>query len=257
MMPENTLVAFEKAIALGVHTLELYVVISKDRQVIVSHEPYMSRYICLDSLGRPIPVEDDMKYNIYRMNHSEIMNFDCGSKYVDNFPNQKKIKTYKPRLDEVFSLATSLRASVKYNIEIKAKPKYDEVYTPDPKEFVELVIQSIDRHAAFDSCNLQSFDLRILEEIKRQAPGMKIAILVDEFEDISTKLAQLSYKPDIISPYFKLLDQEKVSFYKQKGFEIIPWTVNTKADMMNMMALDVDAIITDYPDVLMDLLNKN
>jgi len=54
LMPENTLSAFEKAIDLGVHTLELDLAISKDRKVVVSHEPYINRLFCLDTIGNEI-----------------------------------------------------------------------------------------------------------------------------------------------------------------------------------------------------------
>ena len=55
LLPENALPAFKKAIELGVHTLEMDVVISKDNKVIVSHEPFMSRRICLKPSGEEIP----------------------------------------------------------------------------------------------------------------------------------------------------------------------------------------------------------
>ncbi len=60
LMPENTIPAFKKAIDLGVTTLELDVVISKDHQVVVSHEPFMNHNIALDSFGNEISPEDEM-----------------------------------------------------------------------------------------------------------------------------------------------------------------------------------------------------
>ncbi|WP_052823473.1 glycerophosphodiester phosphodiesterase family protein [Neotamlana sedimentorum] len=188
LMPENTLPAFKKAIELGVQTLELDVAVSSDNVVIVSHEPFLSRTICLDIEGNPIPKEDDMKYNLYQMTFDSIKQYDCGLKKHPRFPEQQKIKTYKPALDEVFKLAKQLNPNIKFNIEIKAKPKYDGIYTPTPKAFVALVLKVIEANNAFAETNLQSFDLRILEEIKIQAPKMKVAILVDEDENITKKL---------------------------------------------------------------------
>ena len=85
--------------------------------------------------------------------------------------------------------------------------------------------------------NLQSFDLAILEEIKKQAPKMKVALLVDDNETIEEKLGAMSYQPEIISPYFKLLSAESVKGYQTKGFQIIPWTVNEEKDMKQMIRL--------------------
>jgi glycerophosphoryl diester phosphodiesterase len=253
LMPENTLPAFIKAIALGVHTLELDVAVSKDHKVIVSHEPYMNPDICLDPNGKEIPEPDGEKYNLYQLTATEIKAFDCGTKFYERFPIQEKIQTYKPSLDEVFSTSEGLNPNIKYNIEIKALPEYDGVFTPKPKEFVKLVLQTIQEYQVFSRCNLQSFDVRILEEIKKQAPEMEVAILVDASEGISEKLKQLSYKPEIISPYFKLLDIETTNYYQEQGFKVIPWTVNTASQMQEMIHFNVDGIITDFPDVLLQI----
>ena len=101
--------------------------------------------------------------------------------------------------------------------------------------------------------NLQSFDLVILEEIKKQSSNMPVALLVDEDETIETKLEKLSYKPEIISPYFRLLTSEIINEYHSKDFLIIPWTVNEEQDMFKMLRWNVDGIITDYPDRLLEI----
>ena len=254
LLPENTIEAFEKAIELGVHTLELDVAISKDEIVVVSHEPIMNPVICMDSNGKNIPSDEAEKYNLYQMTYDSIKQFDCGTKFHPRFPKQKKLKTFKPSLDEVLKFAKALDSEIKFNIELKARPEYDGIFTPNPKEFVKLVLNVINTNNAFSESNLQSFDLRILEETKLQAPTMKVAILVDENESITTKLNQLSFKPEIISPYFKLLDIKNIKGYQKDGYEIIPWTVNSIEDMNQMIDFQVDGIITDYPDRLIDLI---
>ncbi|MCB4799542.1 glycerophosphodiester phosphodiesterase family protein [Neotamlana laminarinivorans] len=255
LMPENTLPAFKKAIELGVNTLELDVAVSHDGVVVVSHEPFLSRVICLDIEGNPIPEEDDMKYNLYQMTFDSIKQFDCGLKMHPRFPEQEKLKAYKPSLDEVFKMAKQLNPEIKFNIEIKAKPNFDEVFTPKPKEFVALVLKVIEANNAFAETNLQSFDLRVLEEIKKQSPKMKVAILIDEDENITTKLNSLSYKPEIISPYYKLLNTNNVEAFKRENYKVIPWTVNSLESMETMINYKVDGIITDYPNVLLNMLN--
>jgi len=256
LFPENSLPAFEKAIDLGVTTLELDIAITKDNKVVVSHEPFMSRTICLTPNGEAITETEDMAFNLYKMTHDEIKQFDCGTTFHPSYPNQEKVKVYKPLLNEVFDLVASKNADVFFNIEIKSKPSYYGTYTPHPEAYVAIVLDEIKRSGFESKVNLQSFDLTILEYIKKQSPNMPVALLIDEYEAIETKLASLSYKPEIISPYFKLLNKEVVDDLKEKHFKIIPWTINSTADMQQIMQLDIDGIITDYPDRLLTLLNQ-
>ncbi|BAO76650.1 glycerophosphodiester phosphodiesterase [Winogradskyella sp. PG-2] len=254
LLPENSLPAFEKAIDLGVTTLELDIAITKNNNVVVSHEPYMNSTICYNPLGEEIPEAMDSKYNLYEMTHEEIKTFDCGSKFHPTYTNQQKLKVYKPLLSEVFDLVKSKNSDVKFNIEIKSMPEYYDIYTPIPEVYVALVLGEIKAHGMFEKVNLQSFDLEVLEKIREQSVDMEVALLVDENETIKSKLKKLSYKPEIISPYFKLLTAEKVEYYHSEGFQIIPWTINEVEDIKKMMSWQVDGIITDYPDLLIELL---
>lgn len=256
LLPENTLPAFEKAIDLGVHTLELDLAITKDKQAIVSHEPFMSRSICLDAQGDAISEANDKAYNLYEMTYEDIKQFDCGSKFHQRFPDQEKMPTYKPLLKEVFEMAEAKNSKIRYNIEIKSSPSYDEVFTPKPEAFVAIVLNEIKEAGVFDRVNLQSFDRRTLEAIKKQAPEMTVALLVDEDEVIWDKIKLMTYQPEIISPYYKLLDAKMVSDLQKENFKVIPWTVNAPKDMHIMIDYKVDGIITDYPDKLQKILSK-
>ncbi|NNC51093.1 MAG: glycerophosphodiester phosphodiesterase, partial [Flaviramulus sp.] len=207
LMPENTIPAFLKAIDLGVNTLELDVVVTKDNIVLVSHEPYMNPEICLDINGNEIPENKGKVYNIYKMTLDSVKLYDCGIKAHPRFLNQEKIKATKPTLDEVIKESKKLNANIKFNIEIKYEPSYKGVFAPEPTQFVSLVLKVLEKNNALESSNLQSFDLSILEEIKKQEPDIMVALLVDENESILEKILKLSYKPEIISPYFKLLDE--------------------------------------------------
>ena len=61
-------------------------------------------------------------------------------------------------------------------------------------------------------------------------------------------MKKISFTPQIYSPYYKLLDQEKVTEIKQSGMKVIPWTVNEQADIDRVKTMKVDGIITDYPE---------
>ena len=257
LYPENSLPAFSKAIELGVHTLELDVVISKDHKVVVSHEPYMNHLIALDVYGNTISKEKGLSYNLYQMTYDSIQMYDCGSKVHPRFPEQKKLKVYKPLLDEVIVLGDSMtNKTIRYNIEIKSLPEYDCIYTPNVEEFVKLVVEVIRSKKISERTTLQSFDLRALEFIKQQAPDITIALLVDDKESIQEKLKALSFQPDILSPYFKLLSAENVREFQEANLKVIPWTLNEINDMQQMIDFKVDGIITDYPNRLNTLLKR-
>ena len=177
-------------------------------------------------------------------------------KFIHAFQKQKLEKVYKPLLSEVFKMSDSLNSNIRYNIELKAQPDYDNIYTPTPKVFVKLVLDVINDNKVSERTNLQSFDLRILEEIKKQDADMHVALLVDEDETIAYKLSKLSYEPEIISPYYGLLNKATVEGYQNQGYKIIPWTVNDKEAIIKMISYDVDGIITDYPDQLISILDN-
>ncbi|NRD24559.1 glycerophosphodiester phosphodiesterase [Winogradskyella litoriviva] len=256
LMPENSLPAFEKAIELGVTTLELDIAISKDNKVVVTHEPYMNPLICLDATGEVIPDALETHYNLYKMDYNEIKQFDCGSKFHPRFPNQQKIKTFKPLLSEVFDLVKRKNSDVKFNIEIKSEQDYYNIFTPKPEAYVALVLDELKRNDMLSRVILQSFDIKILREIRKQSPKTEIALLVDENEEIWDKISKLDIVklPEIISPYYKLLDEKKVRNLQAENFKVIPWTINEEKDMEQMMKWKVDGIITDYPNRLIDLL---
>ncbi|MCA0132845.1 glycerophosphodiester phosphodiesterase family protein [Winogradskyella alexanderae] len=256
LYPENTLPAFKKAIELGVTTLELDIVISKDNKVVVSHEPYINSVICYDVNGNTISEDEALQYNFYKLNYEAIKHFDCGSKFHPVYPNQKKLKTYKPLLKDLFDLVESLGANVRFNIEIKSDEEYYGKFTPFPREYVSVVLKEINDSGFTNRSNLQSFDINVLEEINKQDPKMPVALLVEEDEEILKKLQSLSFKPKIISPFYKLLSKDLISTLHAENHLVIPWTINEVKDMTHLIDMGVDGIITDYPDRLIDLLEN-
>lgn len=251
LAPENTLSAFRKALEVGVNTLELDIVVSKDGQILVSHEPWMNADICLGAEGEPIEKEKEKTYNIYEMTYEEVKNFDCGSKYNDTFPEQTLETAYKPLLKEVFSMVDSSSRNngrkINYNIELKSLPDGDDMYHPKPEVFVKLVMDLLQQEADLDRITLQSFDFRILQELNKSYPEMRLAVLVYK-SDLESALDQLGFIPEIYSPYFPLVNKNLIEVVHSKGMEIIPWTVNEPEQMKILLKLGVDGLITDYPD---------
>jgi glycerophosphoryl diester phosphodiesterase len=256
LMPENAWPAFEKALELGVTTLEMDVVISKEGQVVVSHEPYFLASYCLKPDGSPI--EKGEKINLHSLTYDQIKQYDTGSKGNPDFPAQKRIKTYKPLLSEVLAKAeaycrTHNRSAVAYNIEIKSEASEYGISQPRPAEFSELVYRIIQSKVPLERVTLQSFDFDVLKYWQKQMQAgrygkVKLAALVANLKGIESNIESLGFTPAIYSPYYKLLSAEKVRRLHEKGMQVIPWTVNEPAAMREVKAMGIDGLITDYPD---------
>lgn len=260
LYPENSIPGFLHALDLGVTTLEMDVVITKDEQVVLSHEPFISRQICLGLDGKEISEAEEEKLNIYEMNYDDIKEYDCGSKPHPYFPEQKKMKVYKPLLSEVIEVVEEYvdangLAPVYYNIETKTTPEGDDVFHPAPEEFVNLLIDVIQQYAIDDRVIIQSFDVRTLQAVKQYYPEYKLALLVGGEQDINKQLGELGFTPEIISPHFSHLLKGVKLEIENKDIEFIPWTVNEVDDMKDLFENEIKAIITDYPDRLLDVIN--
>lgn len=256
LLPENTIPAFKRAVELGVNTLEMDVVISADKQVVVSHDPWFSSEICSDPQGKPISPETEKDHKLISLNYEQIKNYDCGSRGHKRFPQQTPQKTYKPLLSEVFDAIegmTDKAHRVHYNIEIKSLPEWDHVFTPEPAEFSELVVKVVHHHKLQERVIIQSFDPRTLNYIHSRYPGIKLALLVENKEGIEQNLSKLSFSPYAYSPEYILLEKDSVDLLKKKGMQVIPWTINKESDMKRIVEMGVDGIITDYPDIAVKL----
>src|SRR6478735_6543206 len=148
LMPENTIPAMLKAIDLGVTTLEMDIVFTKDSVAILSHEPFFNHEITTTPTGKFIDEKEEKKFNIYQMNFEETQQYDVGLKPNPRFASQQKIKTTKPALtvliDSVENYLTSKHLNkVFYNIETKTNPATDNIYHPAPAEFVEQLMAII------------------------------------------------------------------------------------------------------------------
>ncbi len=249
--PENSLPAFINAVKKGADVLELDVVISKDKKVVVSHEPYMHNLYMLTPEGDSISEERQKSYNFYEMEYDSIRAFDAGSKGNKLFPDQKKQKTYKPLLSEVVDsvenyIAEKELEAVKYNIEIKSSENNYEKYQPKPEVVVDLVMEVMEEYEV--PFNLQSFDVNILNIANEKYPEVELGYLVSN-EGIEKNLEKLDFHPDNYNPNFKLVKNKAfVDSVKNKEMKLIPWTVNRKSDIKRMVELEVDGIITDFPE---------
>lgn len=258
LMPENTIPAMLHAVDLGAGTLELDCVISADKKVLVSHDVFMSADFMRKPDGTDISKAEEKQYAVYTMTYDSIRRFDAGSKVNTNFPDQVKMKTYKPLLSE---LIDSVEAYVKrkhlkpvyYNIETKCSPDGDDKYHPKPDVFAEMVMDVIRKKKITKRTTVQSFDIRTLQTIQHKYPEQTLALLVYKPRSLDEELTKLGFTPAIYSPYYAIVTPELVKQAHEKKIQVLPWTVNESADMEKMISYGVDGIISDYPDRLIKL----
>lgn len=258
LFPENTLPGFLYAAKLGVTTLELDVVISKDKQVVISHEPWMNPEICFTNKGQSVE-GNGMQHNLYEMTYDEIMKFDCGMNGHPRFEKQYKIPSIKPLLTELidaveYFVKVNGRPEVFYNIETKCLPVGDNIFHPPAGEFALLLYDVLKSKNVLHRSIIQSFDYRTLEFIKRHDDSVKLAMLVESRYSIIEKLNELSFVPDIYSPHFHGVDETLVEKCRDLNMKLIPWTVNNPDEMQRLYAIGADGLITDYPDVALSIL---
>ncbi len=258
LVPENTIPAFKKAIDLGVQVLELDVVISKDKKVVVSHDTYFNPDISTDPNG--VPVTKETQGNLYLLDYDEIKKYDVGSRGHKGFPEQEKMKAYKPLLKDMIKEIEKYTKQkgvppVKYNIEIKSSPKEIGKSQPEIAEFSDLVYNVIVKSLPLERVNMQSFDYNVLKHWYAQMQAGKykkiaMAVLIEPVanNDVQVNLDKLGFKPDIWSPYYTQATPERVKQLHELGIRVIPWTVNKREDMEKVKAAGCDGVITDYPD---------
>ncbi len=255
LLPENSIPAFLKALEYPVTTLELDLAVSKDRQLIISHDPWMHEGICSKPNGDPVTKSEAKQLKLFEMTYEEIMGYDCGSRGNPRFPQQQPMRVFKPGFRDMVeavkegALARS-RPMPQFNIEIKSKPAWDNVYTPAPEVFVDLLLKEIEYLGIQQQVCIQSFDVRPLQIIHEKNPDIKIALLIENLDGIKSNLNKLGFQPDVYSPYYKLLRRRHIRKLHKMGIAVIPWTVNSTKAMKRLRKKGVDGIITDYPNLI-------
>lgn len=256
LMPENTIPAMKLALDLNVHTLEMDVVITRDKKVVLSHEPFFNHEITTRPDGTPVTAAEEKSLNIFKMNYEEVRKYDVGQRPHPRFPGQQKLSAYKPLLSEVFDsvnahMMLSRRPLPLFNIETKCEPTTDNIYHPAPAEFVELVMNVIREKGLEERVIIQSFDFRTLQYLHKKYPKMKTAMLIEDFDErgLTDQLHALGFHPTIYSPSYQLVTADLVKKCHDLGIQVIPWTVNKRDKIEDLKKLGVDGIISDFPDL--------
>ncbi len=256
LMPENSIPAMIYALDLGVKTLEMDVVFSKDKKAVLSHEPFFNHEITTKPDGTFIGEQEERRFNLYQMNYDSIKTYDVGIKPHPRFPQQKKIGTSKPLLTDLFdSVKQYMQAHTRpypyFNIETKTTAATDNLYHPAPEEFVDLLLQVISDKKMENYVVIQSFDIRTLQYLHKHYPHIKTALLIEDSDKrtYAQQVMELGFHPYIYSPHYSLVSKALVSDCHSNHSKLIPWTVNDRVKIIRLKNMGVDGIISDYPNL--------
>jgi glycerophosphoryl diester phosphodiesterase len=267
LKPENTLPGFFKAVDLGVTTIEFDLAVSRQHQLVISHEPWFRADICMQPDGSLIPRDHERSFRLYEMPYETIEQFDCGSLQHPSHSGQQTLFAPKPMMSEAIREIDRYARSqghppVRYNIEIKSDPAWDGTLTPAPDVFARLLHEELLaleeqlETPLMDRVSVQSFDPRPLHALRSIAPSVPIAILTFTEGTVDDHLRYFDLEPEIYSPNYGLLTPGHIERAHELGMRVIPWTVNRKDDMKRMVELGVDGLITDYPNRFNELFPR-
>lgn len=272
--PENTLPAFQQAIEFGVTTLETDLALTRDGHLVLSHEPLLNPDLTRDEAGAWLPEAGPA---IRTLTLQELQRFDVGrlkpgTRYAGQWPAQSAVDgTRIPTLAQLFAFGTAANPRLRYNIETKLSPD-KPAETPDPETFASAVVQAIRASELTDRVTVQSFDWRTLAVIRRTAPEIATACLTMDLPNASTirprdgqpspwlaGLDPATFGGSIPrtaqaigcrtwSPFWRNLTAATVAEARSLGLKVIPWTINDPIDMAAVIDMNIDGLITDYPD---------
>lgn len=290
--PENTLYSYAYAIELGATSIECDMQLTKDGQIVMSHNPILNSDITRDKNGNYI---ENNKYDIRLMTVDELKKFDvgvmdqnCGEYYDLHGKTQFTYDAKIPTLEELMQLIQSYGdKNIVLNIETKSYPDPASAgykNNADPKKFVEVFNNIVKKYNMEDRVVLQSFDWQTLIEMKKLNPNISTSALwqeqpswgrdseslrryekkkspwlggldIKDYQGNPVKAAH-AIGADIISPYYTEISKQDVDEAHSLGMKVVPWTVNNEKDMNMLLDMGVDGIISDKPWLLKQVLEK-
>ena len=276
---EESLAAFAHSLELGVTTLELDTHLTEDGRVIVWHDDTIQADKCQDTA--PATEEDpEFPYvgkRVADLSLAQVKTLDCGFTQLPGFPEQEVIEGNRiAELEDVFQLVRDYDAK-KVRLNIETKVEDGQSGGAGMVALTEEVVAQIQASGMAGRTTVQSFDWASLNLTRELAPDLTlVALSVDDdwlevgqpgkspnlggidIDDYDGSLAKAAAAQgfDVISPNFRSVTPEMISDAHALEMAVIPWTVNTVADMENLMDLGVDGLITDYPTTLRALIEE-
>ena len=220
-LPENTLPAYELAVAQGADMIEIDLHRTRDRETVVTHDEDLAR------LGGRGEVAD--------ANVEEIRGLDAGGGAV------------VPTLDEVLD---AFGGRVPFNLELKRgrRQRYDDLETA--------ALTAVERHGLLASTLFSSFDDPTLAELRSQSPKARIALLLSARSASQPIERALAVGAEAVNPSRFVVTPELVEDAHRVGLAVYVYTVDAEGEMRRLIDLGVDGLFTNFPARMRTLLGS-
>lgn len=224
--PENSMLAFERALALGADGAEFDVQITKDGVPVVFHDENLIRITGTDAILKDLTWE-------------ELQRFDISYRFRGECPPQRI-----PSLEEYFSLVRDY--NFLSNIELKTA-----IYEYEGIE--RMVIDLVRQYGLNDRVILSSFNHYTLLRCKAIAPELPCGLLYEcriaEPQDYARRLGM-----EFLHPDYRFLDDAELAKYELAGVKTSPWTVDREEDVRYLLRQkNIFSIISNKPDLALAL----
>ena len=222
LAPENTMSAMLKAIEVGSDYSELDVQETSDGVLVLMHDNSLTRTTGLEK-------------NIWEMDYTSLNGLDAGLWYDAKYKGEAI-----PLLESVMD---TVRGKMKLNIELK--------YNKHDKRLAELVVEMVERKNYINECILTSFNFEAINLVRKLNKNIKVGYI---FSKLPEGVDVFTADVDLLSVNYKLVDKKFVEEAHANNKEVHIWTVNEPEEMQRLINLGVESIITDRPDILVNLL---
>ena len=284
LAPENTLAAFSKACEIGVNAVELDVLQTRDRKMIVHHDYRLKPEITRTPDGKWLSGNGPA---INTLTLDDLKAFDVGrlkpgTRYARRYPDQIPADGERiPTLDQVIELMKKdCSPATELWVEVKTNPEKPAL-TPAPEAVADAVIVILKKQGFEDRSRILSFDWRVLAHIQKIATDIPTVYLslvglrlnnikpgqpgaspwmagldIDDFNGSVPKAVKAA-GGRYWAPYYKDLSFRRRQEAHALGIQVFVWTPDSRSQMQLLLDKQVDGIITNRPDILRDLIREN
>jgi len=237
LWPENSLLAFRQALALGVDTLEFDLHLTADGEVVVLHDPTLDRTSTGKGPVRELSLADLASVRL---------------KARDGTVTDERISTFAQVLDLAASTSVELVPEIKIDT---TGQRYDGIE--------EKVLALLRSRGLLARATVQAFQRETIRRLRALEPKARTMFLVTrgDVERERTRPAEAVRRASELGATdlgmnHRLIDADVVSAARVAGIRLAAWTVNEEADIRRMIDLGVDMVMSDRPDLVKRLRER-